>query len=55
MYLFAAERYHWTHEQVDDQPLACYVYLPVLWQVIQRIEDERSRPKGQHPGGFGYG
>jgi hypothetical protein len=40
MYLFCAERYHWTSSEVDDQPLAVYVYLPVLWTALDRLREE---------------
>ena len=43
MYLFCAEKYHWTANQTDEQPLAVYVYLPYTWEALARIQAEDSR------------
>jgi hypothetical protein len=52
MYLWCAERYHWDDKIVDDLPLQVYIYLPVMWAAIERIEAERARK--QERGGRGY-
>lgn len=45
MLLYCAERYHWTEEQTLAQPLQVYLYLPLMWQALARIQAE-SMPRG---------
>jgi len=43
MCLVCYEKYHWPAEVTMEQPLQCYIYLPVMWTALESIAAESQR------------
>jgi len=46
MCLMCYEKYGWAAEVTMEQPLQCYIYLPVMWTALDHIAEDRRRAAG---------